>query len=368
MIAFAQAGSPRPVSRARVAWLASIVFCGLLPAITVVTLFVSTIQDDSAAFDFRPLYHGAEDILGGESPYPLEDALLTATGGPYVYPPLPALLSVPLTLVSVDLAGLVVMTGLVLVAMAIPFVLGVRDWRCYGIVLLWPPTISAIQTGNVTLWLALACALAWRFRDRALVSSASVGVTLAVKFFLWPLLVWFVATRRVANAVVAAAVGAGLLLASWAVIGFDGLRGYPDLLRRLENGVGDDAYTVTNLAHDLGAPYGLAHALWLALGVSLLAACIVLGRRGDERSAFIVALAAGLALTPLVWLHYFALLVVAIAIVRPTLGLVWFIPLTMVVATGGGDPTPLQTTVTLAACGLTIGLALRESRRRFSFE
>ena len=65
-------------------------------------------------------------------------------------------------------------------------------------------------------------------------SSASVGVTLAVKFFLWPLLVWFVATRRVANAVVAAAVGAGLLLASWAVIGFDGLRGYPDLLRRLE--------------------------------------------------------------------------------------------------------------------------------------
>ena len=368
MIASVHAGSPRRVSRARVASFASIVFCGLLPAVTVVTLFASTIQDDSVAFDFRPLYHGAEDILAGESPYPLEDALLTATGGPYVYPPLPALLSVPLTPLSVDVAGLVVMTTLLLVALAILFVLGVRDWRCYGVMLLWPPVISAIQTGNVTLWLALACALAWRFRDRLLVSSASVGVTLAVKFFLWPLLVWFVATRRMANAVVAVAVGAGLLLASWAVIGFDGLRGYPELLRRLESGVGDDAYTVTNLAHDLGAPWGLARTLWLALGVALLAACIVLARRGDERSAFILALAAGLALTPLVWLHYFALLVVAVAIVRPTLGVIWFVPLAMVIATGGGDPTPFQTTVTLATCGLTIGLALRESRRLLSYE
>ena len=65
------------------------------------------------------------------------------------------------------------MAVLVLVALAILFVLGVRDWRCYGLVLLWPPVISAIQTGNVTLWFALALALAWRFRDRTLASSAA---------------------------------------------------------------------------------------------------------------------------------------------------------------------------------------------------
>ena len=87
--------------------------------------------------------------------------------------------------------------------------------------MLWPPVISAIQTGNVTLWLALACALAWRFRDRRFVSSASVGVTLAVKFFR-PLLGVVRRDTKGRAAALAAAVGAGLLLASWAVIGLMG--------------------------------------------------------------------------------------------------------------------------------------------------
>jgi hypothetical protein len=220
-----------------------------------------------------------------------------------------------------------------------------------------------MQTGNVTLWLALASALAWRFRDRVGVSSAAAGVTLAVKFLLWPLLLWFLATRRPVNAVIAAAVGAGLVIVSWAVIGFDGLRGYPDLLRRLEDAIGDDAYTLFNLLDDLGAPQGVARAAWLGLGVVLLVGCVSLARRGDERSSFILALAAALALTPLVWLHYFALLVVGVAIARPRLGLVWFVPLAMFGATGGGDPTPLQTASTLAAAAATVALALRESRR-----
>ena len=67
------------------------------------------------------------------------------------YPPLPALLAAPLTLLSLKSAGLVVMAILVLVALSIPGVLGVRDWRCYCVLLMWPPVISAIQTGNVTL-------------------------------------------------------------------------------------------------------------------------------------------------------------------------------------------------------------------------
>ena len=40
------------------------------------------------------------------------------------------------------------MIVLVVVALAIPLVLGVRDWRCYGLVLLWPPVISAVQTAT----------------------------------------------------------------------------------------------------------------------------------------------------------------------------------------------------------------------------
>ena len=60
-------------------------------------------------------------------------------------------------------------------------VLDVRDWRCYGLAFLWPPVLSAIQTGNVTIPLALSAALVWRFRDRSTVSGVCLGVSMAAK-------------------------------------------------------------------------------------------------------------------------------------------------------------------------------------------
>ena len=47
------------------------------------------------------------------------------------------------------------------------WLLEVRDWRIYGVVLLWPATIEAIQTANASLPLTLLVALMWRYRDRA---------------------------------------------------------------------------------------------------------------------------------------------------------------------------------------------------------
>ena len=54
MIASAHADPPRRVSSMRVAWFASIVFCAVLPAVAVVTLFASTIADDNVAFERMP--------------------------------------------------------------------------------------------------------------------------------------------------------------------------------------------------------------------------------------------------------------------------------------------------------------------------
>jgi hypothetical protein len=344
---------------ARAASPASLVFLGALPVVVMIVLFASAVGGDNVAIDFRPLYWAAESVVAGENPYPAKDALLTASGGPYVYPPLPALLAIPLTSLAIDVAGLVVMGTLVLVALAIPFVLGVRDWRCYGLVLLWPPVISAIQTGNVTLWIALAAAVAWQARDRERLASAAIGLTLALKFLLWPLAVWLAATRRVLGVALACGVGVLLLVIPWTAIGFDGLSDYPDLLRRLEDAVGRDSYTLYNVALDLGAPAAVARTLWLSAGLAILAAVVAMGRRGNERGAFILALAAALALSPLVWLHYFALLVVVTAIARPTLGIVWFVPLVMYVLPGSGGPSALGRVVGLVAAAATILLALR---------
>lgn len=336
-------------------------FClGVLPGLVVAGIFVVAFTDDAVATDFGQFYAAAEAILRGEDPYATAEPL-TAWGGPYPYPPLPAIFAAPLTALPLEAAGLLVMAVLVCVALAVPWVLGVRDWRCYGVLLLWPPVISAIQTGNVTLWFALASAVVWRFRDRLLPSSASIGITLAAKFFLWPLVVWLVATRRVGAAALSCAIGACLLVLSWALVGFAGFVEYPGLVRDLEDKVGADSYTAYIVGLDLGLPPSASRALWIALGAALVAAVVVLARRGDEKSAFVLAIAAALALTPIVWLHYFALLLVVVAVVQPRLSLVWFVPLGMILTPGSGQPTPFQTSWTLAIAATTIGLAVRAS-------
>jgi hypothetical protein len=169
------------------------------------------------------------------------------------------------------------------------------------------------------------------------------------------------ATRRLAPVAWTAVVGALLLLVPWAVVGFDGLREYPGLLRRLNAIMDDRGYTVQSLALELGASTTVARILFLAVAAALLAAVVLVARRGDERGAFVLAIAASLACTPVVWLHYFALLLVAVAVAQPRLGPAWFVPLAMFITPGSGDPTLFETSVTVAAAALTVALALRAS-------
>jgi len=340
-------------------WPATMFLFAALPAAIVASLFVEAVRDEAVAYDFRVFYAAAEAVLRGDSPYPPLDDPGTVFGRSYVYPPLTAFAVVPLTVLPEAVAGVLVMLGLTVAVLAIPWVLGVQDWRCYGVLLLWPPVLSAIQTGTVTILLALGAALAWRYRDRAVAASFSVGLTLAVKTILWPLVVWLAATRRVGTALASCAVGIAAVVLPWAAIGFAGFTGYPDLLRHLEDAVGDDSYTAYIVLLDAGAPSEIARAAWLGVGVVLLAAVVVTGRRGDERSAFVLAVAAALALTPIVWLHYFALLAVVVALATPRLGIAWFVPIAMVLTPGSGHPSPFETSWTLAVAAVTIALSLR---------
>jgi alpha-1,2-mannosyltransferase len=327
----------------------------VMPLGVLLLLLGYTVRGDADAIDFRSFYTAASSLLDGNSPYPV-----------YVYPPLTAFLSMPLALVPLSVAEGIVIVGLAAAVVVTLRVLEVEDWRCYGLALLWPPVISAIQTGNITILLGLGAALAWRYRERPLACSVSIGATLAAKFFLWPLLVWSAATRRYVTVALTCVAGLAFVFLPWAVIGFSGLSEYGSIVRRVQGVVERDSYTTYVLALDAGASQQVARAIWLALGAGLVAAVVLLGRRGDERSAFIVAVAAALALTPIVWLHYFALLLVVAALAAPRLGLVWFVPLGMVLTPGSGHPTPFETVWTLAIAGLVVALALRRTLRLVS--
>jgi hypothetical protein len=63
--------------------------------------------------------------------------------------------------------------------------------------------------------------------------------------------------------------------------------------------------------------------------IALLLVGIAIAGRGEDadRRAFSVAVVGSLLVTPLLWLHYFVLLFVPIALYRPRLSAVWFVPL-----------------------------------------
>ena len=94
-------------------WPATVVFFGVVPVIAMVLLFYEAIANGGVAFDFRPFYAAAEEVLRGNDPYPGVEDSLDATAAPYVYPPLPALVTIPLTLLPFTAAGVLVMAALV---------------------------------------------------------------------------------------------------------------------------------------------------------------------------------------------------------------------------------------------------------------
>ena len=138
--------------------------------------------------------------------------------------------------------------------------LGVRDWRVYGASLLWPPVINATQTGNATLPLAVLCALAWRYRAARYTPGVAIGVGLAIKFFIWPLVLWLVALRRFRAAALAAAIGATSLLL---IVPFNSIHDYVDCSRNLSREFDDDSYTLYGLLVESGASSELARVVWI---------------------------------------------------------------------------------------------------------
>ncbi len=333
-------------------------------AIAPFAILIALLSDDvlggGVPYDFRVYYDAARSLIDGASPYVSLETTVDAGG--YVYPPLTAIAAMPLTVLPAHLAGLLVMCLLAAAVLAIPFVLGVRDWRCFGLVLLCPPTIQGLQASNITILIGLLAALAWRFRDRAAFAGSTVATAFAAKFMLGPLVIWLAATRRYAATTWAGGIALVLIAVPWAAIGFIGLSQYPGLVRGFGERLDDRAYSVYGAALGLGFSSVAAHLLAVALVVALLLGVVVTGRR-DERTSYVLAVAASLAVSPIVWLPYFVLLVVVIAVAQQSLGYLWFVPLLMWTTAGSYDPSAYEKGGTVAIAALTVVLAIRTLRR-----
>ncbi|MDX6504828.1 MAG: alpha,2-mannosyltransferase [Gaiellaceae bacterium] len=319
---------PRPFAGALTALrqAGSLLALGVLPAVLVL-LIVGGAVGHQFAFDFHgSIWEAARAVLHGHSPYPPPTVAGVAPGDRFVYPPAVAFVFIPLGVLPFPVAA-ALLTGLLLAAVAATlYVLDVRDWRCYGASYLAIPVLHDVRLGALTPLLALGLALAWRWREQAR-SAIPLAAVVVAKLFLWPLGVWLLATGRVRIGLRTAVYGITVSAAAWAAIGFAGLADYPRLLQVLAASEQSRGYSPVSGLLALGLGETAARVAATALGLVLLAGCALVGRRGDDRRSLTLALAAALALSPIVWLHYFVLLLVPLALARRTFSALWLVPL-----------------------------------------
>jgi alpha-1,2-mannosyltransferase len=337
----------------------------LLAVAVPIWVLVLAARAHSIAVDFRGAFlPAAHAVVQGGSPYSAVGSKAVTEGMAFLYPPLTAYLLAPFTLLPPAVAGAV---AVALVAATVPatlLALGVRDWRCHAVAFLWFPVVFGIQTANVTLPLVLGLALIWRYRNRRVAVALVAGLVIAVKLFFWPVLIWLVATRRYRSAALAAAASALLVVVPWAGIGFAGLRDYPHLLATASRGEGPHSYSVAALLHGALPSWTAATAAESAIGLGILLLVVALGRRGRERDAFALAIVAILVLTPILEMHYLAVLLVVVGLYRPRFGAAWVAPLLMWGAPGPNQVLLAQRLHVLIVVAATLALALNDWRPR----
>jgi hypothetical protein len=311
--------------------------------------------------DFQgTLWDTGRTIWAGHNPYPAPDsgALLQA-GNPAVYPPFSLLGALPFALLPFGAAITAFdLVNAAALATAL-WLVGLRDWRCYGLALFSVPFLGAVVMGQPDGLLALGCAVAWRGRDRRLLGPAAVAAMVAAKLYLWPLLVWLWLSGRGGQAVRAALLTAAATVTAWAFIGFDGLTAYPSLLAADTHAFQGRGHSLVAAAMRLGLPAvtGLAAGAVLAIAAAVWAGRTI-DRPTRDRRLFAAAVGAAMVLTPIMWTHYLVVLFVPLALARPRLGPAWFVTLAFWLSLVEPPPQLWRLLVTLGAGLVVAALAL----------
>ncbi len=303
---------------------------GLVPVLATVALFTFQFRLSAIVPDFHAVYWpAASRLLHGLSPYATTHQQIAA-GTAFVYPALAALVFAPFALLERSAAEVLYMLACIACVPATLSTLKVRDWRIYGVAMLWLPVYNGWSSGNVTLPLILLVALAWRHRERPLVAGVLTAAAISVKPFVWPLGLWLLATRRWKAA--AWALGSGLLLnlLAWVLVGFNEISTFVHLSSEDTATLWKGGYSMLAVVHHLGLDRAGGELLLILVSALATVAVVFLGAvKCRERDALVLAIVLMLLASPLLWAHYFALLLVPLALMRPRLHPVWALPVLM---------------------------------------
>ncbi len=334
----------------------------VLPAIVSAFLVHEVLAGRLLAVDFRQEYWVAGmRLLHGGDLYAWS-ARQIADGVSFPYPPFAAVAFVPFGLLPRGLSSGLFTALCAIAGLGTLRVLSVRDWRLYGLVLLWSPVVAAWQTANLTLPLLLGIAVLWRFRDRPAVAGAVAALLVSLKPITWPIVLWLLATRRYRAGGWAIAGAAALNAAASTLLGPRVIGEYLHLSSLVTEALYRSGYGVIALTIHLGGSAATGIVIEAAVCVALAVACVVAGRRGREREALTLSIALMLTASPLVWNHYLALLIAPLAIARPRLHWTWLAPLALWACTAEGVAT-WQAVLAWVVSAAVIAAIVRRPRR-----
>ena len=314
-----------PPGIARLLWIAILG----LPAVGLGLISLRLAYGPRDYYDFHIFWHAGQAAMHGQSPYPpITDAALRHQDQ-FVYPAPAAIALIPLGLLPLGAAATLFIILNVAATITALRLVGVRDWRCHAMVFCSIATIQSVIMGTFTPLLLLGAAAAWRWRRNRATSAGAIAALTVVKLFLAPLAVWHAAMRRYVTAALALALAAAVTLLCWALLAFHGFTTYPSLLAAVSRLEQQKGFSLIALVTGLGGGVTAGKLASYLAGAGLCAAAWMLaGRRDGERRAFTLTLVAGLALSPIVWLNYFLLLALPLALRRPRLGPAWLLMLT----------------------------------------
>jgi hypothetical protein len=356
-----------PSSTASWPWIsrpAYVLAFGFLPVAFTTALFAA--GGHAFAYDFHQAFWPAgRSVLHGAAPYVDPASPEVAKGVAFIYPAVAAVLLAPFAILGRAGADqLFVLLNIASVGLLL-WALRVRDWRLYGLSLLLAPVVYAWHLGNVTLPIALGVAMVWRWRDRDVRAGALVAILVSVKVFVWPLGLWLLATRRYRTFGYAAGTALAVNIAAWAMIGFQQIGPFRQLLaaaNRLEEAHG---YSSVALAMQIGLDRSAAHLAAVACTAIAAAWCWSLGRHGRDAAAMATAVGVCLVASPIVWLPYFSLLLIPLALYRPRLSGTWYLAIPLW-ACPIVDPTGWQRIIAVAGMfAIAVALSTRGAAPRY---
>ena len=307
----------RPRPRLHAAGVAGLALAPVGACVLVAAILVFR-GSHGAGYDFAAYDAAARRLASGEPLYQAQTqggAFTPGAGGLYLYPPPLAVLLLALVPLSPAWATAawqaLHVVALVATCAILPVPRAVR-LAAFGVACLSAPVLLDLNLGNVSLFVLLAGAAAWRWSIRPLggaLGGATAALAVAVRPQVAILLPWWVWRRRPGPIVGAAVAGAVLLVGSAVVAGGGAWLAYARLLLNLR-GAGTASSDV-GLA-TLAARAGLAEplpTLAFAIGAVLALAAVVAASRRDAESGLVAAVLATLLVVPLLWPHYLALLI-----------------------------------------------------------